>query len=158
MIKAGEAGGFLEDTISRMAVYLENTQALKEEIRSAVIYPSILSVVGGAAIIVLLTFVVPRFTSIFADMGQALPLPTVILLAISGGLINYWWAILLFLAAIFFSIRRYLGTDTGDEHGTRQDSGSHYSGNCLKRPLFRDLQEHWGPFFKAGSRCLMHCR
>lgn len=113
MIKAGEAGGFLEDTITRMAVYLENTQALKEEIRSAVIYPSILSVVGGAAIIVLLTFVVPRFTSIFSDMGQSLPLPTMILLAISGGLINYWWAILLFLAAIFFSIRRYLGTDNG---------------------------------------------
>lgn len=113
MIKAGEAGGFLEDTISRMAVYLENTQALKEEIRSAVIYPSILSIVGGAAIIVLLTFVVPRFTSIFSDMGAALPLPTVILLAISSGLINYWWAILLFLAALFFSVRRYLGTENG---------------------------------------------
>ena len=113
MIKAGEAGGFLEDTISRMAVYLENTQALKEEIRSAVIYPAILSIVGSAAIIVLLTFVVPKFTSIFSDMGEALPLPTVILLAISNGLINYWWAILLFLAALFFSIRRYLGTDNG---------------------------------------------
>lgn len=113
MIKAGEAGGFLEDTISRMAVYLENTQALKEEIRSAVIYPSILSVVGGSAIIVLLTFVVPRFTSIFSDMGETLPLPTKILLGISGGLINYWWAILLFLAALFFAVRRYLVTESG---------------------------------------------
>lgn len=113
MIKAGEAGGFLEDTITRMAVYLENTQALKEEIRSAVIYPSILSVVGGAAIIVLLTFVVPRFTSIFSDMGEALPLPTVILLSISNGLINYWWAILLFLAALLLAVKRYLGTEDG---------------------------------------------
>jgi len=113
MIKAGEAGGFLEDTIARMAVYLENTQALKEEIRSAVIYPSILSVVGGAAIVVLLTFVVPRFTSIFSDMGEALPLPTVILLSISNGLIHYWWIILLVLSFCLLSIRRYLGTESG---------------------------------------------
>jgi general secretion pathway protein F len=113
MIKAGEAGGFLEDTISRMAVYLENTQALKEEIRSAVIYPSVLSIVGGAAIVILLTFVVPRFTSIFSDMGEALPLPTVILLKISNGLTSYWWIIALCIAAFFFAVRRYLKTEAG---------------------------------------------
>ncbi|MEF9426216.1 MAG: type II secretion system F family protein, partial [Candidatus Mariimomonas ferrooxydans] len=80
MIKASESGGFLEDTISRLAVYLENSQTLKDDIRSALIYPFMLSIVGGAAVIALLTFVVPQFTMIFADMGEALPLSTVILL------------------------------------------------------------------------------
>ncbi len=113
MIKAGEAGGFIEDSISKMAVYLENAQGLKEDVRSALIYPLLLCVVGGAAIVLLLTFVVPQFTKIFSDMGEALPLPTVILLTVSNSLLNYWWIYLLFSAAVFFSARRYLRSDKG---------------------------------------------
>lgn len=113
MIKAGEAGGFLEDTISRMGVYLENSQALKEDIRSALIYPSVLSIVGGAAVIGLLTFVVPKFTMIFSDLGEALPLSTSILLTISNGLRNYWWIILLFLFGGFLFLRHYLKSEGG---------------------------------------------
>jgi len=113
MIKAGEAGGFLESTISRMAAYLENTEGLREEVRSALIYPLILSVAGGAAVVVLLTFVVPQFTKIFTDMGRDLPLPTVVLLAVSGALVRFWWAILLFAGASGLFIRRYLGSEDG---------------------------------------------
>jgi general secretion pathway protein F len=113
MVRAGEAGGFLEETMSRMAAYLESTRALKEDIRSALIYPFILTVVGGAAVIILLTFVVPKFTRIFTDMGEALPIPTVILLTISNGLIKYWWMILLFLFGMFFTIRSYLKSENG---------------------------------------------
>lgn len=113
MIKAGEAGGFIEDSIRRMATYLENSQGLKEDVRSALIYPALLSFVGGTAVILLLTFVVPQFTKIFADMGGALPLPTVILLAISGSLINYWWLYVGFSAAAYYSARRYLKSEKG---------------------------------------------
>ncbi len=113
MVKAGETGGFLEETISRIAVYLENSQALKEDIRSALIYPSVISIVGGAAVVVLLTFVVPKFTMIFSDMGKALPLPTIILLAVSNGLRQYWWVILLFVLGVFFYLRYYLKSEGG---------------------------------------------
>lgn len=113
MVKAGEAGGFLEDVISRMAVYLENSQELKDDVRSALIYPLLLITAGGVAVIVLLTFVVPQFTKIFTDMGETLPLPTVILLFISNTLVNYWWIILLFLSGIFLSARRYLKSENG---------------------------------------------
>jgi general secretion pathway protein F len=113
MVKAGEAGGFLEDTITRLGTYLENAEALKEDVRSALIYPLILSIVGGAAVVVLLTFVVPKFTQIFTDMGEALPLATVMLLAVSNALIKYWWVMLLFLIGVFFSIKRYLKSDNG---------------------------------------------
>jgi general secretion pathway protein F len=113
MVKAGEAGGFLENTISRMAAYLENTEGLKEEVRSALVYPFILSIVGGAAVIVLLTFVVPQFSKIFADMGRDLPLPTVILLAISHTLVKFWWAIALFIVAIISIIKKYLNSQEG---------------------------------------------
>ncbi len=113
MVKAGDAGGFLEDVISRLVIYLENSQALKEDVRSALIYPSILCLVGGAAVIVLLTFVVPKFTQIFADMGEALPLPTVMLLAISDMLIKSWWIIALFCVGAFLYAKRYLKTKQG---------------------------------------------
>lgn len=113
MIKASESGGFLEDTISRLAVYLENSQTLKDDIRSALIYPFMLSIVGGAAVIALLTFVVPQFTMIFADMGEALPLPTVILLGISNSLRDYWYIILIFLVGGLFSLRHYLKSKDG---------------------------------------------
>lgn len=113
MVKAGEAGGFLEDTISRMAVYLENAEGLKSDVRSALIYPLFLSIVGGAAVVLMLTFVVPQFSKIFTDMGETLPLPTVILLTISNGLIEYWWAMLLIAAGVFFAARQYLKTENG---------------------------------------------
>ncbi|MEW6601421.1 MAG: type II secretion system F family protein [Nitrospirota bacterium] len=113
MIKAGEAGGFIEDSISRMATYLENSQGLKEDVRSALIYPALLSVVGGAAVVLLLTFVVPQFTKIFADMGGALPLPTIILLAISNSLVNYWWVFVGLIVGVYYSLKRYLMSDKG---------------------------------------------
>ena len=130
MVKAGETGGFLEETISRMAVYLENSQALKEDIRSALIYPLVLSIVGGAAVVVLLTFVVPKFTMIFSDMGGALPLPTIILLAVSNGLRHYWWVVLLFVLGVFFYLRYYLKNESGRRW---------WDGLKFKLPLFGKL-------------------
>ena len=130
MVKAGETGGFLEETISRMAVYLENSQALKEDIRSALIYPLVLSIVGGAAVVVLLTFVVPKFTMIFSDMGRALPLPTIILLAVSNGLRHYWWVVLLFVLGVFFYLRYYLKNESGRRW---------WDGLKFKLPLFGKL-------------------
>ncbi|MEK7238236.1 MAG: type II secretion system F family protein [Nitrospirota bacterium] len=130
MVKAGETGGFLEETISRMAVYLENSQALKEDIRSALIYPLVLSIVGGAAVVALLTFVVPKFTMIFSDMGKALPLPTIILLAVSNGLRHYWWVVLLFVLGVFFYLRYYLKNESGRRW---------WDGLKFKLPLFGKL-------------------
>jgi general secretion pathway protein F len=113
MIKAGEAGGFLEDTISRMATYLENAHGLKKDVQSALIYPAVLLVFGSIAIVLLLTFVVPNFTTIFTDMGKALPLPTVILLTVSNFLVKYWWLLMLFIAGVFVMTTRYMRTDDG---------------------------------------------
>lgn len=115
MIKAGEAGGFLEDTITRLSTYLENSHGLKEEVRSALVYPLVLIVFGGASVIFLLTYVIPMFAQIFTDMEQALPLPTLMLLSISDFLTGYWWLILLFIAAAFIFGKRYLKS----EHGMR---------------------------------------
>ncbi len=94
MIKAGEAGGVLQDVLARLADYLERSQELRESIRSALVYPTILLVVAGLSVAGLLIFVVPQFSQMFEDMGQALPLPTQIVVGIGDFLRRYWWLLL----------------------------------------------------------------
>jgi len=94
MVRAGEAGGVLEAVLSRLGEFLESAQELKDYIKSAMVYPVFLVGVGGLSIIVLLTFVIPKFSVIFSDMGQTIPLSTQFLLGISHLLQSYWWAIL----------------------------------------------------------------
>ena len=113
MVKAGEAGGFLEETITRLSAHLENSQGLKEEVRSALIYPSVLCVFGGAAVVFLLTYVVPMFTQIFTDQGAELPLPTMMMLTVSDFLIDYWWVIILLAAVAVFSAKQYISSESG---------------------------------------------
>jgi type II secretion system protein F len=113
MVKAGETGGVLPAVLDRLGVFLENSQDLKDYITSAMVYPIFLVLVGGLSIIIMLTFVLPKFSIIFADMGQAMPASTQVLLSISNGLRNYWWAILGVIAVIVIMIRQYTRTPAG---------------------------------------------
>jgi len=107
MVKAGESGGFLETILSRLAQYLESTKEIKDQIVSVMIYPLILMIVSGASIAILVTFVIPRFSTIFSDMGQAIPLPTQIILTFSQFVRGYWWVGLGMIAAIYFGLKMY---------------------------------------------------
>lgn len=113
MVRAGEAGGVLEAVLGRLGTFLENSQDLRDYIKSALVYPVFLVLVGGVSIIILLTFVLPKFSIIFGDMGQAIPLTTRFLLGLSHILRDYWWVILGGLGAACFFFRRYLGTPGG---------------------------------------------
>lgn len=150
MIKAAESGGFLEDTISRLAVYLENSQSLKDDVRSALIYPSMLGIVGGAAVIALLTFVVPKFTMIFSDMGETLPLPTVILLAISNSLRDYWWIISIFLFGGFLSLRHYLKSEDGKRMWDKLKFGLPVFGIFYKEIVVSRFTRTLGTLLRSG--------
>lgn len=93
MVRAGEKGGVLEVTLKRLSEFLEEAQAFRDALLSALIYPILLTVVGSAAVVFLMTFVIPRFADIFRDLGQAVPLPTQILLSVSTWLQHFWWAV-----------------------------------------------------------------
>ena len=93
MVRAGEKGGVLDATLKRLAEYLEESQALRDTVASALIYPALLATVGAGAVVFLLAFVIPRFADIFKDLGGAIPLPTQILLEVSGGLRRFWWVL-----------------------------------------------------------------
>ena len=112
-VRAGEAGGALEPVLSRIKRFMEETDKLKEEIKSAMIYPLLLTCVGGAAITLMLLFVIPKFTAIFADMGGVMPLSTRMLLGVSEGFSRYWWVIAGASAVVVLSAVRLLKTDEG---------------------------------------------
>ncbi|MEK6590532.1 MAG: type II secretion system inner membrane protein GspF [Nitrospinota bacterium] len=113
MVKAGEEGGVLEVILLRLASFLESSEQLRDSIRSALIYPTLLTLIGGGAVAILLTFVIPKFAKIFSDIGQTMPLSTQILLTISSFMTNYWWLIILGFMFIGIFIRGYLNTETG---------------------------------------------
>src|SRR5688500_11304044 len=100
MIRAGEAGGILEGVLRYLTEYLESTVALKEEIKSALIYPAFLATAAGVSLIVLFLFVIPRFSTIFKGIGTSLPWITRMIIAISQLLTQYGWVILLVILAI----------------------------------------------------------
>ena len=113
MVRAGEAGGMVGEALARLAMFLEKSVELKNNIRSAMVYPAILSLVGGAAVIILITFVVPQFSKLFEDMGAALPLPTQIMLGLSSLIINYWLALVLAILGGIGAFTFYVRTDKG---------------------------------------------
>lgn len=113
MIRAGETGGVLDIVLDKLNEFLETAKELRNNIISAMIYPSILAIVGTVSLVFLLTFVIPQFSAIFKDIGGALPLSTKIILAFSSGLRSYWWIILSIIVIVFFSIRTYLKTENG---------------------------------------------
>ncbi len=100
MVKSGEASGTLPAALARLSGILEKNQELRSRVRSAMAYPLVMALVMLASIVVLLTFVVPRFTVIFQQMGARLPVPTRILLFISHSLTHWGWVyVLLAIAA-----------------------------------------------------------
>ncbi|MBI1911056.1 MAG: type II secretion system F family protein [Deltaproteobacteria bacterium] len=112
-IRAGEAGGALEIVLERLIKFMEDAEKLKEDITSALMYPLLLTVAGSAAVIVMLVFVIPRFSLIFADAGAAMPLSTQVLFLFSGFFLTYWWAPLIAAVFIGFQTRRRLRTEAG---------------------------------------------
>ncbi len=113
MVRAGEKGGVLEVTLRRLGDFLEAAQEFREALVSALIYPALLTAVGAGAVVFLLTFVIPRFAEIFRDLGQAVPLPTQILLTVSGAVRDFWWVLLLALVAAALGTRILLATAEG---------------------------------------------
>ncbi len=113
MIRAGEAGGVLDVVLDKLNEFLESAKELKDHVFSAMIYPVILLVTGGASIIVLLTYVLPKFSSIFAEMGAQLPLSTRIIIDFSGAIASYWWMLLAGVAGVWMVFRNYVKTEAG---------------------------------------------
>ncbi|MEQ1528057.1 MAG: type II secretion system F family protein [Methylococcales bacterium] len=110
MIRAGEAGGSLGEVLTRLSEYLERSQELKDTVRTALIYPTILLIMSLASLFVMLTFVVPQFTEMFESAGKALPVSTQIVVGLANWLQSYWWLLL----GIIISVSSYMNYQLAD--------------------------------------------
>jgi general secretion pathway protein F len=113
MIRAGEASGSLGPTLTRLADYLRRTEATRQTIRSALIYPAILVVGAILAVILVLTVVLPELEPMVENVGSALPLPAQLAFAASDLVRGWWWAILLVMAGVTLVAYRLLSDPVG---------------------------------------------
>jgi len=113
MVAAGEAGGILDTILMRLAVFMEKNDALIRKVKGAMIYPSVIMSVAVIAITVLLVFVIPTFADMFQSANIALPLPTRIVIAMSGFLKHFWWMIIGAAGATFYAVKQYYATSDG---------------------------------------------
>ena len=102
LVEAGEAGGILEALLDRLATYQEKTMAIKNKIKSALIYPVAVMVVAFVVVTVIMIFVIPAFEDVFKSFGADLPLPTLIVIAMSKFFVSYWWAIFGFIGGAYY--------------------------------------------------------
>ena len=113
MVRAGEASGNSAAVFTQLAAYQESVNELRSQVTSALIYPILLTIVGGISVLMMMEFVVPKFAIVFEQTGAALPLPTQILLNVSNFVRATWWAWLVGLPLVYWAVYRWLKSPDG---------------------------------------------
>jgi general secretion pathway protein F len=108
MVRAGETGGALREVLARLARYLDEAEALREQVKSALVYPILLLILAGLSIVVLLTIVLPQFTPLFEGAGAELPWLTRAVILTGEGVQRYGWLLLLAALGAVWLVRRQL--------------------------------------------------
>ena len=113
MVRAGEMSGKLQEILDRVAQYFEKSSALQKKVKSAVMYPTAVSIMAFMITFFMLAFVIPKFATIFEGLGAKLPMPTQILITISNYLAVNWWWILAVLGGGVFLFRKFISSPLG---------------------------------------------
>jgi type II secretion system protein F len=113
MVRAGEVSGQLASVMTRLAEFMEKEQVRRSQISAALTYPLVLIGIAVSAVTFLLTFVIPKLSGIFKDLGSDLPITTRMLLSMSDIISHQWWLIILIIAGVVFGFRAWLRTEGG---------------------------------------------
>jgi type II secretion system protein F len=130
MVRSGEAGGMLDEVLSRLADFSEQEEQLKGKVKSALAYPVVMIVAGTFAVAVMFVVVVPKIVGTFSQLNQTLPLPTQILISISEVVGSYWYMVVGALVGLWVLAWRFVTTPEGRAWWHRQQ---------LRLPLLGDL-------------------
>jgi len=131
LVRAGEVGGVLDETLNRLAGFLEEDQKLRRRVKASLTYPIMVLVAASIIVLLLVTFIVPKFFDTFKELGiKELPLPTQILMGASNLLIHRWYILIGVTVLLVVAIQRYVRTRTGRRH---------YDWLKLKAPVFGKL-------------------
>ena len=113
MIRAGEIGGVLDSVLLRLAENLEKDVALKQKIKSAMTYPTVVFCLVIMIMIGMLIFVVPTFKNLYRDLGGSLPLPTKVLISLSDRAKQFWYILAALMIGSWVGLRRWVNTEKG---------------------------------------------
>jgi type IV pilus assembly protein PilC len=113
MVKAGETGGVLDDVLLRVAEHYEKDMALKSKIKAAMTYPIVMFVMSMLIVFAMITFIVPVFVDMFAQLGGDLPLPTQLLVFLSSSIQNYWYVMIALAVGARYGLKSYGKTPQG---------------------------------------------
>jgi general secretion pathway protein F len=130
MVESGEASGTLPLVLVRLSEFMEAQVRLRQKVSSAMTYPVIMAVIGGALMMGIFTFVIPKIATVFQSMNRKMPWYTEMVMNISHFLVNYWWAVLLGIALVFWILKSYFSTPTGKVNKDRW---------ALRLPVFGEV-------------------
>lgn len=150
MVAAGEASGTLDNVLNNLADYIESQVELRRKVRSALTYPILMLCVCILVILALFTFVIPRITEMFQRQNVALPLPTQITVAISYGLIHYWYLLAAALVATFFGIRSYYRKESGRKRVDKMFLRAPIFGNLYTKVMTARVTQTLGALLASG--------
>jgi len=113
MIRGGESGGFLTNILDRLVEAQEKRQALKTQLRTALTYPTFLSIIGFFVIVFIMVSVLPKFTAFFEGKESILPFTTRFLMTMSASIREYWWVYILCIAGLVISLKFFKESKAG---------------------------------------------
>jgi len=150
MVRAGESSGTLDVILDRVATYIEKTSALQKKIKSAMIYPAVVSGMALIITLVLILKVIPVFKDIFASFGAKLPGPTEFLIGLSDGLRAYFWLVVIVIAAIIIFVRWYAHTVPGRMFLDKHKLNAPVFGPLLKKVAISKFSRTLSTLIKSG--------
>ena len=131
LVRAGEVGGVLDETLNRLATFMEENERLKRKVKSAMTYPVLVLIFATGVVVGMVTFVLPQFVAVFKDLGITdLPGPTKILIQVSNFMTSKWYMVIGGTMLLFVSFSQYIHTRIGRRH---------WDWARLKAPVFGKL-------------------
>jgi general secretion pathway protein F len=154
MVRAGEASGALEPILVRLAEFLDSQLKLKHKVTNAIMYPVLMLVVAVTILCFLMIFVVPKITAVFADLHQALPWPTLFLIAVSDYLTHYWVFLLGGIVLLVSAMRRVVALPAGRLRADRLTLTIPLLGNVARMVSISRLASTLATMLSSGVQLL----
>lgn len=150
MIRAGEVGGILDIILERLSSYLESAETLRGKVKSAMMYPTVVSLIAGLVTIFLIVFVIPTFKKIFEGFGAELPFLTQMMINLSDTLRNFWYLLILIPIGAVVGLKQYAKTEIGRKNIDEFVLKLPIFGIILKKVAVAKFTRTFGTLVKSG--------
>ena len=150
MVKAGEESGKLDQTFSYLAEYIDRSYAVTSKVKNALIYPAFVVFTFASVMVLMLTVVIPKISGILTESGQAVPVYTQVVIALSNFFVNYGIFMAIILVILIFLFVRFLRTDTGKDSFDHFRLDIPYLGDLYKKLYLSRIADNMNTMLSSG--------